>query len=116
MRREPERALRLLEGFKARAPGSFSNLGRAYAIAGRIDEAHAEIAKLRALGTEGFGVGYDIALIHAALGECEPALAALEAALDDHSQMIGFLNVDPGFDGLRDEPRFLAVVQRLGLD
>ena len=62
-----------------------------------------------------FGVGYDLALIHAALGEREPALAALEAAIDDYSQMIGFLNVDPGLDGLRDEPRFRAVVLRLGL-
>ena len=76
----------------------------------------AEIARLAELGAQDFGVRYDIALIHAALGEREPTLAALEAALEDHSQMIGFLNVDPGFDGLRDEPRFLAVVRRLGLD
>jgi len=115
-RNEPEQALRLLEGFSARAPGSLSNLGRAYALAGRTDAASAEIARLTELGTQGFGVRYEIALIHAALGERELALAALEAALDDHSQMIGFLNVDLGFDGLRDEPRFLAVVQQLGLD
>jgi predicted Zn-dependent protease len=114
-RNEPEQALRLLEGFSARAPGSLSNLGRAYALAGRTDAAHAEIARLAKLGTQDFGVGYDLALIHAALGEREPALAALEAALDDYSQMIGFLNVDPGLDGLRDEPRFRAVVERLGL-
>jgi len=93
-----------------------SNLGRAYALAGRTDTARAEIARLTELGAQDFGVGYDIALIYAALGEREPALAALEAALEDHSQMIGFLNVDLGFDGLRDEPRFRAVVQRLGLD
>jgi Flp pilus assembly protein TadD len=92
-----------------------SNLGRAYALAGRSDAARAEIARLAELGAQEFGVRYDTALVHAALGEREPALAALEAALDDHSQMIGFLNVDPGFDGLRDEPRFRAVVQRLGL-
>jgi len=114
-RNEPGPALRLLEGFSAKAPGSLSNLGRAYALAGRTDAARAEIARLAELGAQGFGVGYDVALIHAALGVREPALAALEAALEDHSQMIGFLNVDPGLDGLRDEPRFRAVVQRLGL-
>jgi len=114
-RREPERALQLLEGFTARAPGSFSNLGRAFAGASRVADAHAEISKLRQLGVQGFGVAYDIALIHAALGERESALAALEAALDDHSQMIGFLNVDPGLDGLRDEPRFRAVIEQAGL-
>jgi tetratricopeptide (TPR) repeat protein len=114
-RGEPLKAIRLLEGFTARAPGSFANLGRAYALAGRTDDARAQIAQLQGLGTEGFGVGYDIALIHAALGEREPALAALEQSLTDHSQMVGFINVDPGLDALRDEPRFRAVVERLGL-
>lgn len=114
-RGEPEQAIGLLEGFRAPAPGSLSNLGRAYALAGRADDARARIAGLEQLGTEGFGVGYPIALIHAALGEHEPALAALERALTDHSQMVGFANVDPGFALLRDRRRFRAVVDRLGL-
>ena len=114
-RGEPLQAIRLLEGFTARAPGSLANLGRAYALAGRTDDARAQIAQLQSLGTEDFGVGFDIALIHAALGEREPALAALEQSLTDHSQMVGFINVDLGFDGIRDEPRFRAVVEQLGL-
>ena len=60
-------------------------------------------------------MGYPIALIHAALGEHEPALAALERAPTDHSQMVGSANVDPGFALLRDRRRFRAVVDRLGL-
>jgi TolB-like protein/DNA-binding winged helix-turn-helix (wHTH) protein/Flp pilus assembly protein TadD len=114
-RGEPAEAIRLLEGFRARAPGSLGNLGRAYALAGRTDDARAQIAQLQALGAEGFGVGYDISLIQAALGEREAALAALEHALTDHSQMVGFVNVDPGFNGIREEPRFRAVVGKLGL-
>jgi serine/threonine-protein kinase len=115
LRGQPEEAIRLLDGFAARAPGSFSNLGRALALAGRSDEAHAEIGRLLALGKEGFGVGYDAALIHAALGEREAALTSLESGLTDYSQMILYLNVDPGFDELREEPRFRAVVSQLGL-
>jgi tetratricopeptide (TPR) repeat protein len=114
-RGEPEEAIRLLEGFAARAPGSLANLGRAYALAGRSEDARAEIARLQGLGEQGFGVGFEIALIYATLGERESALGALESALTDHSQMVGFINVDPGFDGIRDEPRFRAVVERLGL-
>jgi tetratricopeptide (TPR) repeat protein len=114
-RGEPAAAIRLLEGFTARAPGGLANLGRAYALAGRTDDARAQVAQLQALGAGSFGAGYDLALIHAALGEREPALAALERALTDHSQMVGFINVDPGFDGLREEPRFRAVVDQLGL-
>jgi DNA-binding winged helix-turn-helix (wHTH) protein/TolB-like protein/Flp pilus assembly protein TadD len=114
-RGEPDEAIRLLEGFAARAPGGLANLGRAYALAGRTDDARAEIARLQGLGAQGFGVGYDIALIYATLGERESALAALESALTDHSQMVGFINVDPGLALLRDEPRFRAVVDQLGL-
>ena len=114
-RGEPLQAIRMLEGFHARAPGSLGNLGRAYALAGRADDARTQAAQLQALGTEGLGVGYDVALIRAALGEREPALAALEQSLTDHSQMVGFINVDPGFAGIRAEPRFRAVVGRLGL-
>jgi DNA-binding winged helix-turn-helix (wHTH) protein/TolB-like protein/Tfp pilus assembly protein PilF len=114
-RGEAAEAIRLLEGFQARAPGGLPSLGRAYALAGRTADTLAEINKLEALGLEGFGVGYDIALIRAALGERELALAALERALGDHSQMVGFINVDPGFDAIRDEPRFRAVVEHLRL-
>jgi TolB-like protein/DNA-binding winged helix-turn-helix (wHTH) protein/Flp pilus assembly protein TadD len=115
LRGEPGEAIRLLEGFVARAPGSFSNLGRAYARAGRVDDARAEIGRLLALGKEGFGVGYDAALIHAALGERDAALTSLESGLTDYSQPILFMNVEPGFDALREEPRFRAVSARLGL-
>jgi TolB-like protein/Flp pilus assembly protein TadD len=114
LRGEPGEAIRLLKGFDAPAPGSFSNLGRAYALAGRTADAHGELDRLRALGAEGFGVGCDAALIHAALGDRESALTALEAGLTDHSQPILFLNVEPGFDTIRDDPRFRNVSARLG--
>ena len=91
------------------------NLGRAYALAGRTDDARAEIAKLQALGAKGFGVGFFVAMILATLGEREPALAALETGLMDHSQQMGWINADPVFEPLHTEPRFKAVVDRLRL-
>jgi TolB-like protein/DNA-binding winged helix-turn-helix (wHTH) protein/Flp pilus assembly protein TadD len=115
LRGEPLQAIALLENYEGRAPGAFSNLGRAYALAGRTSAARAEIGRLNALGAKGFGVGFDAALIHAALGEKEAALTALELGLRDFSQMMLFLNSEPGLDSLRDEPRFRAVVARLGL-
>jgi len=115
VRGEPREAIGVLEGYGGRAPGSFSNLGRAYALAGRESEARSEIARLDALGQKGFGVGFDAALIHAALGEKDAALSALERGLGDYSQMMLYVNVEPGLDSLRDEPRFRAVVGRLEL-
>ena len=67
------------------------------------------------LGQRGFGVGFDLAIVHAALGERELALAALERGERDMSQMIGFLNSEPGLDSIREDSRFRAVSQRLRL-
>ena len=66
-------------------------------------------------GSQGFGVGFDLALIHLELGERDRALDSLERGVDDHSQMQCYLNVEPALDSLRDEPRFRALSRRLGL-
>lgn len=108
-------AVRLLEGRNDPAPGSYSTLGRAYAMTGNIAAARAEIARVEAEGRRGFGVGYDLALLHLALGEKEQSFAALERGIDDCSQMLGYINVDPALDPIRDEPRVRAVARRIGL-
>jgi len=116
MQGEAGKALALLQGHETdRTPGSFSDFGRALALDGQRDAARAEITRVEALGAQGFGVGYDLALIWTALGEYEQALAALERGVDDGSQLIGFLNSEPGLDPIRQEARFRAVSQRLGL-
>jgi tetratricopeptide (TPR) repeat protein len=107
--------VRLLEGRNDPAPGHYSNLGRAHAQTGNVPAARAEIDRAERRGAEGFGVGFDLALIHLELGERDRALAALERGVDDHSQMQAYLNVEPALDPLRDEPRFRAVSRRLGL-
>jgi TolB-like protein/Flp pilus assembly protein TadD len=107
--------VKLLEGRNDPAPGSYSNLGRAYAMVGRVDDARAQIASLEAQGQQGFGVGYDLAQIHIALGERDRALAALERGAEDGSQMIGYINVDAAIDPVRDDPRVRAVAKRIGL-
>jgi DNA-binding winged helix-turn-helix (wHTH) protein/TolB-like protein/Tfp pilus assembly protein PilF len=105
-----------LEQFSSRTyatPGSFGDLGRAYAAARRVTQAHAEIDKLHQLGSQGFGVSYDVATIYAALNETGPACDALTRALDDYSQMLGYLQVDPAIDPLRGEPCYADVYRRL---
>ena len=114
-RRDGEAALKLIEHLPDVGPGWFGDRGRAYATLGRVDEARAELAKLETLARKGFGVGYEAALVHVALGDKDATLAALERALRDSSQLIGFLNSEPAFDPVRDEPRFRAVSKALNL-
>ncbi len=77
--------------------------------------ARAEIDRVELRGSQGYGVGFDLALIHLELGDRDRALASLERGVDDHSQMQCYLNVEPALDPIRDEPRFQAISRRLGL-
>jgi hypothetical protein len=112
----PEKAVSLLEGRSAPGAISLSTLGRAYAAAGRRELADAELRQLEEQGARGIGVGYDLALIHAALGDETSALSAMERAVRGGSQGVGLLNPEPGLDPIRDEPRFRAVSRQLRLD
>jgi DNA-binding winged helix-turn-helix (wHTH) protein/TolB-like protein len=111
----PERAIALLDGHRTLVPGALSNLARAHAATGTPDLARAQVLRLEEMGAQGLGVGFDLALIHAALGDSGSALDTLERAVRDGSQMIGFLNSEPGLDSIRDEPRFRAVSRQIGL-
>jgi DNA-binding winged helix-turn-helix (wHTH) protein/TolB-like protein/tetratricopeptide (TPR) repeat protein len=95
------------------SPGSFGDMGRAFAMAGQTTDAHAEIEKLRVRAKAGFGMSYDIAGIHALLGEFDLACNALTHALQDHSQMIGMLRLDPDFDRMRDQRCVLDAMSAL---
>jgi hypothetical protein len=94
-------------------PGGDGDLGRAYAHAGRVVDAQAEIERLQRRANDGYGVAYDIAGIHAALGDVASACESLQRAVDDHSQLLGFLASDPAMDPLREAPCLGRVQQRL---
>jgi TolB-like protein/Flp pilus assembly protein TadD len=56
-----------------------------------------------------------LSYIHIGLGEADEAFAWMEKAYQEHSGAIGWLQVEPKFDPVRSDPRFTALVQRMGL-
>ena len=56
---------------------------------------------------------YDLALVHAALGERDAAIEWLRRAYDERYGPLVFLGVDPDIDGVRGDPRFDALVARI---
>jgi hypothetical protein len=54
------------------------------------------------------------ALVDVGLGDGDGAMSALEEAFRDRSGWLVFLNVEPEFDGLRSDPRFLDLLRRAG--
>ncbi|HEV8370207.1 MAG TPA: hypothetical protein VGQ39_19805 [Pyrinomonadaceae bacterium] len=61
-------------------------------------------------------IGQNMAEVHAALGEKDQALAALERANVGNGWFLSTLNADPMFDYLRSDPRYIELVRRMGLE
>jgi pentatricopeptide repeat protein len=80
-------ALELLDRMPSKAPGYAAYLGQLYALSGRHDDARAEIVRLIALSSDQYVAAYDIATIHAALGDVDQAFHWLELAFTDRSQL-----------------------------
>jgi TolB-like protein/Tfp pilus assembly protein PilF len=96
--------------------GIMAELGRIYAAAGRKAEAEGILTRLTTPARPGieFAAPQDAAYIQAALGLRDEALAGLERAVDQRSSRILWLRVDPRVDSLRQDPRFQALLTRIG--
>ena len=107
-----ERAIKL----SGASPAMLAAPGHAYAMLGRKDEARQVLAELHALSARQFVSPYHVAVIHAALGETDQTFDWLSRACDVQSEALIWFAVDPMLDGLRSDPRFAAIMARIGLD
>jgi hypothetical protein len=58
---------------------------------------------------------YFVALAYAGLGETDDALRLLDKSIQEQWGPFNELNAEPLFDSLRQDPRFPALVRRIGL-
>jgi serine/threonine-protein kinase len=88
---------------------------RALAALGERDEAEAILQRLERESATQYIRAESLAMGYAAVGDADRAFACLERALADRSAGLVFFHVDPGFAPLRGDPRFDALVRRIGL-
>jgi len=60
--------------------------------------------------------GFTVAIIYAELGGADAVLKHLERAFDDHSASLLHVKVWPSFDEYRADPRYEALLKKMGLD
>jgi TolB-like protein/Tfp pilus assembly protein PilF len=81
---------------------------------GQQAKARHALQKLEQLNRRGETSAFSVALAHIGMGDKEEAIAWLQKAYGDHSISTA-LKVDPIFDPLRSDPRFQALLHRIGL-
>jgi DNA-binding winged helix-turn-helix (wHTH) protein/TolB-like protein/Flp pilus assembly protein TadD len=92
-----------------------ATLGVGHARAGDRAAATQTLRELEALRAEGYASAVDIAELHVAIGHAEGALRWLDQAAEERAFHLIYLKVWPELDPLRPDPRFQALVRRLGL-
>jgi TolB-like protein/DNA-binding winged helix-turn-helix (wHTH) protein/tetratricopeptide (TPR) repeat protein len=110
--RELEAAARTPQGHNSRME---AYLGYAYAAAGRTHDARKVLNELESHRRDQYVSSFGIALIHDALGEKEPALAALQRAYEDRAVEFALMAQYPPFKTIATDPRFEAVMRQVGL-
>jgi TolB-like protein/Tfp pilus assembly protein PilF len=91
------------------------DLGFAYAMSGRRDEARRTLAKLEQMHQQGLVPSASVAILYGALGESSEAFAWLEKAYEERDPQLIYLKAGRRFEPLRKDPRFGQFVRRVGL-
>jgi tetratricopeptide (TPR) repeat protein len=100
-----------ITGGNAEATGT---LGYAAAKFGKRQRAHRALKELEAATAgRGFVPAYAFAQIHLALGQSTKAMNLLEKAFEQREPLMVFIKVEPKWDALRSEPRFLQLMKRM---
>ena len=90
-------------------------LGYLHAVAGKRSEALRIAANLKEMSKKEYVDPYAIAIVYAGLGDKDQAFAFLDRAYEEHSPFMNHLPVENFFDNLRSDPRFNALMRRMGL-
>jgi tetratricopeptide (TPR) repeat protein len=114
----PDEAVQVARKAIAIADGSplpVYNLCFALSSAGLHTEAEETVAKWEKIASDTYVPPYFLGLSNLAIGNTERALDLLDAARIEKSAWVLWLATEPKLDALRDNPRFIEIVEKAGL-
>jgi tetratricopeptide (TPR) repeat protein len=93
-----------------------ADIGHLYGVWGKRAEAQQVLAELIEKSKQSYVSAYDVAVIHAGLGQAEQAFAWLDKAVDQRPFWLVWLKLDPRLDNLRSDPRFKKLLHDAGFN
>jgi TolB-like protein len=113
---EGQKAMNLLDNELSKRM-IIAGLGSVFGKMGRINEAKKMLRELHRISGGQNPSSYYDAIIYLGLGDKNHALILLEKAVEEHRPtQIAALKVQPLVDPLRTEPRFIALLKKMGLE
>jgi TolB-like protein/tetratricopeptide (TPR) repeat protein len=91
------------------------SLGRTLALAGKKDEAIQILSELEENASRRYISPFELALIHFALEQTEEGFECLTKALQDRCFELVTIKVDPRFDSIAADSRFIELTRQIGL-
>jgi serine/threonine protein kinase/tetratricopeptide (TPR) repeat protein len=99
-----------------RGPYGLAELGFAYARKGKKGEATQILGELLQFSSQDYSVSHDIAVVYWGLGDKDKTLEWLGKSFEERSTLLMLIKIDPLWDGLRSDPRFVALMKKMGLE
>ncbi len=89
-------------------------IGYVYGVMGKRREALQVLSNLEARSKKEYVTAYGVALVYAALGDKDQAFAWLEKGVQERTHWLVWLERDLRWEPIRSDPRFEALIKRVG--
>jgi TolB-like protein/DNA-binding winged helix-turn-helix (wHTH) protein len=107
---EMQRAVAL----SGRSTETLTGLAQAYAAAGLLAEMRATVDEIERESARRYVSPYNMSRVYAAAGDADQSFAWLERAYQERNPDLIELRSEPAFDPMRPDPRFSALLRRVG--
>jgi TolB-like protein/Tfp pilus assembly protein PilF len=103
-------------GLSPNNPNFLAALGHVYASSGNIPAAHKILDTLFVVKKQEPVSPFFFALVYAGLNDKEKALEWLQKAFEEKSGSVRYLKMEPRLQNLRNEPGYIALMKKIGLE
>jgi len=101
---------------KGKHPKINAMLAHAHARSGKIDQAVDQLNELILKSKHGYVSSFNISRIYLGLNKKDLALQSLSKAYEDRDTWLVWLNVDPSFDEIREDPAFADILSKMNFN